>query len=163
MKFRLVKVADVPFSDRIQTVTRPTGYGSPAETRDQHAPIHEPPIVMNLVEWARDDPKQWSKVLKKLKQSWNPSWLGDSPRDVLVAWASINERLHQAREKLDRLKLRSRLTSSERRTKGGLQADYSFLKRSALTFQTKAGIALQHDHGAATIFMKLCDSKETKR
>lgn len=104
--------------------------------------------VEGLLSWAAEDPKRWTQVLSALKRGWDLARGGDSPRDILVRWASAHQRLSAAKRELEGLKSRQgALTVAEQGAIGGREADISFFSRFTAALDRRAVTALALDEG----------------
>ena len=121
-------------------------------------------LVEAVRAWAGEDRKRWGKVLSQLKVTWEPAgWVPDSPRDLLVAWASSNDRLIEAQVALGRLERKGRLTSRQRDTKAARKVDIGFCSRLAEGLRARAIRALKGDLEAAGFLVRLCGWKSSRK
>ena len=135
--------------ERSQHETRATDVDRPSITGEQAR-------IAAVAGWAGEDPKRWDKLVTQLKRTWDPTWAGDAPRDLLVAWAGANQRLAEAQAALDRLPRNSSLSPRELATKGGRQADVRFYGRLSRGLLPRAAVALVADPEAVSLIEKLC-------
>ena len=94
------------------------------------SPAQEALFAGRITAWANDNPERWGKVLATLKRQWDLSQGVDSPRDVLVRWASAHQRMVKAKHEIHRLTMNGRhLTPKELIVKKSREADVSFFGR----------------------------------
>ena len=160
MKFRLRRVSEhLPdtFGRETYAAPSPSPGGSYVDALEWAA---EEDLLVSTEQWASDDPKRWHRLLTALKRTWNPTrWIPDTPRDILVAWASARQRLVEAGTALERLQRAGTLTSHQQATKAARGADISFFGRLAGSLRSRAVQALQEDTEAATLLTKLCSER----
>lgn len=115
--------------------------------------------------WAGDDPECWKTVLTVLKRKWDLSKGLDSPRDLLVCWASAHYRRSKANtalKKLSEMRGMRRLTPGEERAERGRKADVDFFGRLARALDSRGPTALALDAEARQRLERVIAVKEKK-
>ena len=128
--------------------------GQVAKSESGQLPLQA--LINGVAQWAGDDPKQWGMVVKKLSRRWEPAtWYVNTSRDVLVAWASVNERRSEANVALTRMKGIRQPSKRESAARAAHRADVSFYGRLSEGFRTRAAAALQQDNEAHLLLTKM--------
>jgi len=167
MRFKLKRVTEETQDVRV-IGGEPAGLASETSHLERQSPdVPEPAqreteaLLASVMKWAGQDPKRWDSVLKSLKRTWSPEGcIPDTPRDLLVAWASASYQLAKARGELERLQSQKSLTKMARAAKGGREADVSFYGRLAQGLKSRAALALEADPEAADLIARLCNTHD---